>query len=361
MDSTDGRAPFLSVVVPTYNRRDSLRSCLDGLARQTFDPARFEVVVVSDGATDGSEAMVAGIAPLLPFRLNLVRQVNGGPSKARNRGVREARGEVVILLDDDMEPLPEFLAEHAARHEHCEDLVVIGPMLPDPARCAAEPVWIAWEHAMLGRQYRAWETGEWGGAGPNHFYSGNASLRREHILAVGGFDESFTRQEDVELAFRMQRARGVRFAFHAAAAGLHRPDRTFEAWERVPYAYGRLDVERARRGDGEAWRVVSDGYRRRNALTRGVARLALTSPRASALIRARLRAAAERTYARRPDPSRADGRHAQAAFALLSALYNTRYVEGARAALDADPATRAVPVWAHRPPFPAVAEGGAAA
>ena len=92
-------------------------------------------------------------------------------------------------------------------------------MLPDPAFAGREPAWIAWEHAMLEKQYTAWRTGEWQGCGPHHFYSGNASLRREHLIAVGGFDEQFPRQEDVELAVRLERQRGVQFVYDAAGAG----------------------------------------------------------------------------------------------------------------------------------------------
>ena len=312
------QVPFLSVVIPTFNRRGSLRRTLGGLAHQTYPPDRFEAVVVSDGSTDGTDDFLADYAA--PYALRPVTQPNGGPARARNRGIQEARGEIIVFIDDDVEPIPEFLALHAARHVASDTTVVIAPMLPDPALVGQEPPWIAWEHAMLEKQYTAWRTGEWAGCGPHHFYSGNSSLRREHLVAVGGFDEQFPRQEDVELAFRLERQRGVHFVYEPKAQGLHRPQRRFSSWLAVPYAYGQLDVVRARRGDAP-WDVVRHGYHARNVLTRLLARLALAVPPLSRPLRASLLLAAQAAYRlRRPRP----------AFAALSVLYNLRYLEGAR-------------------------------
>lgn len=329
----DTTGPFLSVIIPTFNRRDSLRVTLDGLARQTFPAEQFEVLVVSDGSTDGTDEWLREYASQAPYALRPFTQANAGPARARNRGIQEARGEVVVFLDDDVEPMPDFLAAHAAHHRSDSDKeVVIGPMSPDPKRRAEEPPWIGWEHAMLQKQYENWRTGVWDGCGPHHFYSGNASVRRAHLLAVGGFDEAFTRQEDVELAFRLERACGVRFLFDAQADGLHRPARRFASWLAVPYAYGQLDVVRARRGD-VSWDRVRHGYRDRNPATRALASLVLAAPWLSRPARATLRGLAQvlhRLHLSRP------------AFAALSVLYNVHYLEGVRAELGTRAALRRV-------------------
>lgn len=312
--------PFLSVVIPTYNRKDSLQVTLDGLARQTYPAACFEAVVVSDGSTDGTDTLLAEYAATAPFCLRPYTQTNAGPARARNRGIDEARGAVVVFLDDDIEPAPDFLTRHASHHNGDGQTVVIAPMLPDPALCWREPVWIAWEHAMLEKQYTAWRTGEWAGCGPNHFYSGNASVLREHLRAVGGFDEQFPRQEDVELAVRLERERAVRFVYDPEARGIHRPLRRWQSWLAVPDSYGELDVVRARRGD-TPWETVRHGYQDRNGLTRRLARLVLTAPALSAPVRGLLHFAAQAAYRlHRSGP----------AFAALSAVYNLRYLEAVR-------------------------------
>lgn len=323
---------FISVVIPTFNRKDSLQKTLDGLARQTYPASQFEAVVVSDGSTDGTDALLSRSCGSMPYALRVITQPNGGPARARNNGIENARGEVVVFLDDDVEPGPDFLSVHASHHAGSDKTVVIGPMLPDPALSWREPAWIAWEHAMLEKQYTAWRTGEWDGCGPHHFYSGNASLRREHLLAVSGFDERFSRQEDVELAVRLEKECRVRFVYAPDASGIHRPQRRFQSWLAVPFAYGRLDVVRARRGD-VSWDVVRHGYHARNKGTRILARAVLALPRCSRPVRALLLSAAQCAYRLH---------RAGLAFAALSVIYNLHYLEGVQSELGSSQETARV-------------------
>ena len=329
---------FLSVVIPTYNRCESLKVTLEALKAQDTVPGGFEVVVVSDGSTDGTDALLVGwTAATLPFRLRPFRQENGGPARARNRGIQEAEGEVIVFLDDDVEPLPGCLRAHALRHQGNPKLVLIGPMSPDPRRTASEPVWIAWEHAMLQKQYDSWKNGTWAEheCGPHNFYTGNASVRREHLQAVGGFDEGFTRQEDVELATRMERECGVCFRFDPTLMALHRPLRTFASWLRVPSAYGKLDVIRARRGDA-SWEVIRQSYTSRQRATKLLAKLVLPHKGVGTFLRGLLRLAAQMTYAVPLTAARRVG------LGALSALYNIHYLEGARDELGSWDALRQV-------------------
>ncbi len=324
--------PFLSVVIPTFNRKNSLQKTLDGLARQTYPAAQFEAVVVSDGSTDGTDALLAEYARTSPYSLQVLCQPNGGPARARNNGIENAHGEVVVFLDDDVEPSADFLAVHAAHHQSQTHAVVIAPMLPDPALLWREPAWIAWEHAMLEKQYAAWRSGEWDGCGPHHFYSGNASVRRAHLIAVGGFDEQFPRQEDVELAVRLEKQCGVHFVYEPDAPGTHRPQRRFASWLAVPLAYGTLDVVRARRGN-ISWDVIRSSYHSRSKATRLLARAALFAPMGGRLLRGLLLPAATAAYRlRRAGP----------AFGALSVIYNLRYLEGARVELGSRAALRRV-------------------
>jgi glycosyltransferase involved in cell wall biosynthesis len=318
--------PFLSVVIPTYNRCESLRVTLEALKRQETVEGGFEVVVVSDGAPDATDSLLVGwAAATLPFKVRPIFQENAGPARARNRGVEEAIGEVIVFLDDDVEPQPGCLSAHAERHRQDPKLVLIGPMSPDPQRQPKEPVWIAWEHAMLQKQYDSWKNKVWAEdeCGPHNFYTGNASVRREYIQAVGGFDEGFTRQEDVELAARMERTCGVHFRFDPTPAALHRPLRTFASWLRVPHAYGTLDVIRARRGDA-SWDVVRRGYASRQKATRLIADLALPHQPRGIWIQTMLRLLAQASYALPVGAAR------RAGLSALSALYNLHYLEGAR-------------------------------
>jgi glycosyltransferase involved in cell wall biosynthesis len=330
--------PFLSVVIPTFNRCESLRVTLDALASQATVPGGVEVLVVSDGSSDGTDAYLREwAARAATVQARPLFQANAGPARARNHGVREARGDVIIFTDDDVEPQPGYLLAHATRHRADEKLVLIGPMSRDPHRRPREPVWIAWEHAMLQKQYDNWQQGVWAEdeCGPHNFYTGNASVRRAHVMQVGGFDEGFTRQEDVELAMRMERECGVHFRFDPALAALHRPLRSFDGWLRVPYAYGQLDVVRAQRGDA-SWNVVRESYRSRHKATRLLADFALPGITRGNLMRSALRRAAEALHAVPTGPTES------VAIFALSALYNQRYLEGARDQLGSWPKLRDV-------------------
>ena len=103
-----------SVIIPTYRRRDMVRQILQALAMQTLPAAAYEVIVSIDGSEDGTREMVAHFQA--PYALRFAWQPNRGRAAACNTGIRMASGELIILLDDDMEPPPEFLRAHVNAH-----------------------------------------------------------------------------------------------------------------------------------------------------------------------------------------------------------------------------------------------------
>lgn len=108
-----GNAVF-SVVVPVYNKRGALEPMLQSVLGQTF--ASFEVILVDDGSTDGG---IDSIRDRLDHRCRVITQANGGVSKARNRGIREAQGRYIALLDADDCWFPDHLeTAHAFFQQH---------------------------------------------------------------------------------------------------------------------------------------------------------------------------------------------------------------------------------------------------
>jgi GT2 family glycosyltransferase len=249
---------MFSIVTPTHGRPDSLLGVLDGLAAQSCPAGTFEVVLVFDGLDEATVRRVT--AHPYPFELRVHQQERQGPAGARNAGLSLARGTHVLFLDDDVIPDPHLVAAHREAHGDAPDLVVIGPLLAPPDRRAAP--WTRWEWSTLAEQYRAMTAGEWQ-ATPRQFYTGNASVRRAHLVAVDGFDEDFRRGEDVELAWRLHRL-GLRFVFQPEAAGVHLARRSFRSWLDAAYEYGRTDVmlERIRTGgDVPPWVLREFGWR----------------------------------------------------------------------------------------------------
>jgi GT2 family glycosyltransferase len=229
--------PDVSIVVPTFNREDRLRRVIDALARQVV-PVCLEVVVVSDGSTDGTHDYLAALH-VPEIKVVVVEQPNSGPAAARNAGIQHASGDLVVFVDDDVVATPGLIAAHMAVHARLGDrAVVIGPMV-DPPDHQMSP-WVRWEQAMLGKQYCAMATGKYR-ATARQFYTGNASIRREHLVAAGGFDTRFRRAEDVELALRLDDA-GLEFEFAPDAIGHHYAERSYQAWLKNAFDYGRNDV-----------------------------------------------------------------------------------------------------------------------
>jgi glycosyltransferase involved in cell wall biosynthesis len=226
----------LSIVLPTFNRRRRLERVLAGLDRQTVELSSFEAIVVDDGSTDDTAAWLASNSQRA-YGLRHVRQQNAGPAKARNRGISAAQGELILFIDDDVEPTPELIAEHLRSHEE-PDVVVLGPLAS--LEHYAQP-WVAWEQAKLEAQYASMLRGDWAPTF-RQFWTGNASVAKRHLDAVGGFDPSFLRAEDVELGRRLHE-RGLVFRFNPKARGWHHAERSLPAWEAMHRSYGSLEVK----------------------------------------------------------------------------------------------------------------------
>ncbi len=210
-----------------------------------------------------------------PFRCRLLQQANAGPSVARNHGAREAAGETLFFLDDDIEASPRLLKMHAEAQQEMNNLVLIGPQSQPIGE--KYDVWLEWEHRMLENQYRRFESGEWQ-AGPNNLYSGNFSVHKKLFFDAGGFDEKFIRQEDVELGYRLA-DKGAHFRFEPKASAIHRPNRTLDSWFKTPYLYGVRDVQMARdKGVDQIISLAQKHYQQRNVITRLIARLITGKP-----------------------------------------------------------------------------------
>lgn len=185
---------MISVVIPAYNCRQTIDRALRSVESQTL-PAS-EVVVVDDGSTDGTADLLDGWQR--SGRIRLVRQTNGGPSPARNRGVREARGPWIAFLDADDEFVPEALAEArgmlaqqpAARWLMC-DIIRLRPSRKEHLVCDVPPGEVSrWLPAILEKNFV--ERG--------HLFD------RETLLAAGGYEESLRCFEDWELYIRLIQA-----------------------------------------------------------------------------------------------------------------------------------------------------------
>ncbi len=201
--------PDVNVIVPAHNAEATIRRCLHSILRQQWR-GEVEVVVVDDGSTDGTAAVVEDLARGAPRPVRLVRQDNAGAGRARNRGAEEARAPLVTFLDADDIWLPGLLATCASAYERYRpDAVLAGFVVMDGGgertevlsadilRRAAEPLDEPCHRlvpAALGVYL----------AGGEYFGNDDTLLiGREAFFEVGGFPEEFPVGEDMLLWLRM--------------------------------------------------------------------------------------------------------------------------------------------------------------
>lgn len=307
-------APPLSVVIPTFNRRASLERTLTSIADEAA-ALDAEVIVVTDGCTDGTDEMLERYRP--PHRFLHVRQHNQGPSAARNRGVDHSSAPIILFIDDDTEPCDGLLEGHLRQHGSATDRAVIGPMV-SPPEGESRP-WLAWESEMLRRQYSAYETGAVT-PGAGGFYTANASLHRDLFDRSGGFDVRYRRGEDVELGRRL-RALDAEFVFTADSAVVHRADRTFPAWAQVARSYGAIGaLEELTPGGPPGW-SLRRRYHDLHVGTRTVIRLTVGRPGPLRLVGAAATRVAELRWRSNP--------RSRISYVLFSALHNMFVFDGA--------------------------------
>jgi glycosyltransferase involved in cell wall biosynthesis len=176
--------PFVSVAVPTRNRAQRLATCLEGLVGQDYPPDRYEVIVVDDGSTDGTRAVVEAFAARAagPEVRYLFRPYRGA-NAARNTALDVAGGDPVCFVDDDIEVRSGWLgALVAASGRHPTAGCLGGPVhlrleASPPRMCGAEPLGeTELDLGDLPHEVR-------------YVWSANMAIRRHAVNAVGSFQE----------------------------------------------------------------------------------------------------------------------------------------------------------------------------
>lgn len=235
-------APAVSVLIPTHQRRESLRAALESLASQSAAPETYEVVVATDACSDGSAEMVEALA--VPYELRSVAPAGRGRAAAVNAALAAARGEVAIVLDDDMRVAPELVTRHRSHHPAGSRRCVLGavPVELDAGSTHAARYVKAKFDRHLSRLADPAHL-----ALPRSFYTGNASLRTEVLREVGGFDESFGLygNEDVELSLRLRKA-GVELDYDPEALASQEYGKDLGGLQRDTLEKGRTTVLLAR-------------------------------------------------------------------------------------------------------------------
>lgn len=216
---------FLSVIIPTFNRKNLLRKCLNALFSQVYPKSDYEVIIIDDGSTDDTEELVKSLLNNSPCILRYFKQENKGPAAARNVGIKNAKGEIILFIGDDIIATPTLLEEHFKWHQQYPDdkVAVLGYVTWSP-EIEVTPFmkWLENE----GLQFSYYKIMDKIELDPdslyNYFYTSNISLKRNFLINGGLFDEIFpyAAYEDIELGYRLQQ-KGLKLFFNKFATGYH--------------------------------------------------------------------------------------------------------------------------------------------
>lgn len=197
--------PDISLGICSRNRQATLKEVLLSLCDQSLGCDRFEVVLVDDGSTDETAAMVRQVRSHINYSLVYLWQPHSALAAARNTGIRAARGRVMLYIDDDVLAHPELLAEHWKIHERYDRCVCNGwvnhieqPVRPNHPRFTAADI------------------------STSFFWTSNVSVKLAHLKEAGMFDEDFKEYgwEDQELGLRLM-AIGLKKRNNYKAIGFH--------------------------------------------------------------------------------------------------------------------------------------------
>jgi len=214
----------------TYNRAALLERVLDACFEQTLPDDSYEVVLVNDGSTDDTAAVIEQARSRATCAFTVIDQANAGLARGRNVGIARATGERIIFIDDDVLPLPNFVEEHLRSHDRAPAAIVRGGAINvESFDDLPPPVW------------------SWKDYSGNFFWTTNVSVPTATIRSVGGFNESFAEYgwEDIDVGLRLRFA-GVRALFNPRALAYHYKPRPrggeIEKMERQARAQARTAV-----------------------------------------------------------------------------------------------------------------------
>ena len=211
---------FVSVIIPTYNRKEVLERTLRAYSDQTYPEDKFEVIVIDDGSTDGTEQVVKSLVGGSNYKLRYFKQDNKGPAAARNLGIKEAAGEIVLITGDDCIPDSKLIEEHVRYHDlkASENVGVLGYTGLHPE--IEETPFL--EYIYQGPQFSYHTLKNGCEVSFGNFYTSNISMSKQKLIDIGLFDEDFkyAAWEDVELGYRLYKT-GFKVIYDQDAVTYH--------------------------------------------------------------------------------------------------------------------------------------------
>ncbi len=215
---------YLSVIIPTHNRKEQLCKCLYSLAGQNYPKENYEIIVVADRCKDGTAEVIRAMQNSFPVAISVIENGAGNAASSRNLGASKAKGDYLLFLDDDI------IAGKNLIHTHLKlcgnNKIVLGyskPVIPENPTLWQRRARRWWEdrfYQMSKKGYRFTF---------QDFFSGNFSIPAPLFNKMNGFNEFFNRLEDYEFGFRLIKE-NVKFVFSQKAIGYHHETNDLKKW-----------------------------------------------------------------------------------------------------------------------------------
>jgi len=194
----------ISVIIPTYNRAEILKRCLESLVLQDFNKDDFEVIVSDDGSTDNTKEIFYSLN--LASNFKYLKQTNKGPAGARNLAIRNSIGEIFLIINDDTILEKSVLTKHWDFYINSDKKTILLGKFEFAKELQVNPFLYCLEKFELLFPYSNAKTDKLNGF--NFFWTCNISFPRKVLDEVGLFDEdySLTSYEDIEYGYRLEQA-----------------------------------------------------------------------------------------------------------------------------------------------------------
>ena len=211
----------ISVIIPTYNRSDTIREVLEHLSSQSLDKNDYEIIIVDDGSTDSTDKIVKKfIQENKDLNIKFFKQKNSGPAKARNAGIKNSIGRILVIIGDDIICPRDFLKNHIKAHK-TKNIAVTGDQIWTKKPNEFMKLLVDNESATKRKN----------NLGIGGFCTANVSIERKW-LQQELFDEDMGFGfEDSELGYRLMK-KGVRMVFDSSTKVYHKHYYDLEAFRK---------------------------------------------------------------------------------------------------------------------------------
>ena len=182
-----------SLIICTYNRDKFIYRTLEHIAQNKFDRDRYELLVIDNNSNDNTKSLCndfANLYPEVPFHYYL--ELNQGLSYARNRGISESKGDLLIFLDDDSFVAQDYLMQLDKSLQQCEDAIAFGGRIAPLFESGQTPSWLChwtytWVSAInMGNDITLFKD-------KKYPIGANMGIRRDAIEMVGDFNTDLGR------------------------------------------------------------------------------------------------------------------------------------------------------------------------